>query len=79
MNKVASLANPEYEWGYPPGIEYYFDTSSGRAYSEVDHVFTTNGLGTTRSPYVYAGTDQRVHTYSRIHNNAELIVMFIKM
>ncbi|MDB4716922.1 hypothetical protein OAF03_02020, partial [Flavobacteriaceae bacterium] len=59
---------PEAEWGYPPGIEYYFDTSSGRSYSEVDHVFTTNGLGTTRSPYLYAGTDNRVHAYSRISN-----------
>ena len=61
--------NIENEWGYPPGIDYYFDTSSGRSYSEVDHVFTTNGLGTTRSPYLYAGTDQRVHMYSRIDNN----------
>ena len=70
-NEQGSITGyPEDEWGYPPGIEYYFDTSSGRAYSEVDHVFTTNGLGTTRSPYVYAGTDQRVHMYSRIHNNA---------
>ena len=60
----------ESEWGYPPGIEYYFDTSSGRSYSEVDHVFTTNGLGTTRSPYLYAGTDNRVHTYSRIDNDS---------
>ena len=60
----------ENEWGYPPGIEYYFDTSSGRSYSEVDHVFTTNGLGTTRSPYLYAGTDNRVHTYSRIDNDS---------
>ena len=70
-NEQGSITGyPETEWGYPPGIEYYFDTSSGRAYSEVDHVFTTNGLGTTRSPYVYAGTDRRVHMYSRIHNNA---------
>ena len=59
---------PEAEWGYPPGIDYYFDTSSGVSYSEVDYVFTTNGFGTTRSPYQYASTDQRVSKYSRISN-----------
>ena len=57
------------EWGYPPNIPYYFSTNSGQAYSGVDYVFTTEGLGNTRSPYLYGGTDQRVHLYSRLRNN----------
>ena len=59
---------PEAEWGYPPGVDYYFDTSSGVSYSEVDYVFTTNGFGTTRSPYQYSSTDPKVSKYSRISN-----------
>ena len=27
---------PLYEWGYRPGIDYYFDSSSGLAYSDAD-------------------------------------------
>ena len=60
--------SPEAEWGYPPGVDYYFDTSSGVSYSEVDYVFTTNGFGTTRSPYQYSSTDPKVSKYSRISN-----------
>jgi uncharacterized repeat protein (TIGR01451 family) len=59
---------PEAELGYPPGVDYYFDTSSGVSYSEVDYVFTTNGFGTTRSPYQYSNTDIKVSKYSRISN-----------
>ncbi len=57
------------EWGYPPNIPYYFSTNSGQAYSGVDYVFTTEGLGNTRSPYLYGGTDNIVHKYSRLRNN----------
>ena len=38
------------------------------SYSEVDYVFTTNGFGTTRSPYQYSSTDPKVSKYSRISN-----------
>ena len=58
----------ENEWGYPPGIDYYFDTSSGLAYSNVDYVFTTDGFGTTRSPYSYSNQDNGVARYFRISN-----------
>ncbi len=61
-------ATPQSEYGYVPNIPYYFNTNSGSSYSEVDHVFTTEGFGVTRSPYTYAGTDARVHKYSRVSN-----------
>jgi hypothetical protein len=56
------------EWGYPPGIDYYFDSSSGLAYSDADYIFTTDGFGTTRSPYSYSSQDNQVAAYSRISN-----------
>ena len=59
---------PLYEWGYPPGIDYYFDSSSGLAYSNADYIFTTDGFGTTRSPYSYSSQDNQVAAYSRISN-----------
>ena len=38
----------------------------------MDHVFTTEGFGVTRSPYLYAGTDARVHKYSRVSNQNQV-------
>ena len=69
LNNGNNQGYVENEWGYPPGIEYYFDTSSGLAYSNVDYVFTTDGFGTTRSPYSYMLTKiNGVARYSRISN-----------
>ena len=39
MKVLVVLGNPENEWGYPTGIPYYFNTDSGRSYSEVDFFF----------------------------------------
>ncbi|RPG54724.1 MAG: DUF11 domain-containing protein, partial [Flavobacteriales bacterium TMED96] len=56
--------------GYPPGIEYYFeDGQGGTSYSEVNSVFTTNGLGTTRSPFYDFNTDNKAFHFSMLHNS----------
>ena len=71
-NNSGAQATPQSEYGYVPNTPYYFNANSGSSYSEVDHVFTTEGFGVTRSPYTYVATDARVNKYSRVSNQNQV-------
>ena len=52
-------------WNIPLNEPYYFSTSSGMSYSNVDSHFPTNGFGNTRSPTQVVGIVILVHSIGR--------------